>query len=227
MTESKILGFRCPNKECAHPIRMKDPGKAGIYKIECPACKHTFRINIPEKQAQAATPVRLPDAYLAGESYTVSCPHCQKVQMRFTPQNAGEESLVCPRCKGKILLTVKAPTAPVYMTEPMASKGKLQLLRKGWLNKDFPLNVGVHTIGRADADCPSDISVKNDPCMSRRSVSIEVKKADKGYTFRLTVLKATNPVLHNNKPLTEGESISLNYGDSIILGETKFRFIKA
>lgn len=62
--------------------------------------------------------------------------------------------------------------------------------------------------------------------MSRRSIEILVQQSDKGYTFKLTVLNATNPVLHNNKPLMKGESVSLNFGDTILLGKTKFRFEK-
>lgn len=62
--------------------------------------------------------------------------------------------------------------------------------------------------------------------MSRQSVEIDVDHHDKGYSFKLTVKNSTNPVLHNNKPLATGDSISLNFGDSIILGKTKFRFDK-
>ena len=59
-----------------------------------------------------------------------------------------------------------------------------------------------------------------------KSVEIEVKRTDRGYSFKLNVLKATNPVLHNNNPLLEGESVSLNFGDGIIMGQTRFRFDK-
>ncbi len=105
-------------------------------------------------------------------------------------------------------------------------KGKLTLLRKGWVNKNYHLNEGKNVIGRHDESEMSDISIKNDSAMSRRSVEIEVRRTDKGYLFKLTVLKATNPVLHNNSPLMAGESVSLNFGDSIVIGKTKFRFDK-
>ena len=44
--------------------------------------------------------------------------------------------------------------------------------------------------------------------------------------FQLNVLRASNPVLINHMPVGPGESISLNFGDSIILGKTQFRFEK-
>ncbi len=41
----------------------------------------------------------------------------------------------------------------------------------------------------------------------------------------MKVLRAANPVLHNDKPLMEGEIIYLNYGDSIRLGELRYVLI--
>ena len=89
------------------------------------------------------------------------------------------------------------------------------------------LSEGRNTIGRYDEDVNSDIAIKNDPSMSRRSVEIYVLHSMKGYEFKLTVLKATNPVLHNGHPIADGESVSLNFGDSIVMGKTKFRFDEA
>ena len=79
---------------------------------------------------------------------------------------------------------------------------------------------------RFDSDQMSDISIKNDSSMSRRSIKIDVVQSPKGFIFKLTVLKATNPVLHNNVALSTGETVSLNFGDNIVLGKTRFRFDK-
>lgn len=232
--QKRILGIKCPNKECAHTFKMYAPDKAGIYKVECPRCKRQFKMNMPDAKKDSSpvdyseeTAKRLPGEYLANESHIVLCPHCGKAKMRFTPKNAGEEGIVCPKCKGKSIVTIKKKTEPISVSEVIQARGKLQLLRKGWFNKDFALPIGKHVIGRCDKDFPSDISIKDDVTMSRRSVIIEVSQGAKGYSFKMTVLKATNPVLHNNRPLGEGECISLNYGDCIILGNTKFRFVKA
>lgn len=232
--QKRILGIKCPNKECAHTFKMYAPDKAGIYKVECPRCKRQFKMNMPDAKKDSSpvdyseeTAKRLPGEYLANESHIVLCPHCGKAKMRFIPKNAGEENIVCPECKGKSIVSIKKKTEPISVSEVIQVQGKLQLLRKGWFNKDFALPIGKHVIGRYDKDFPSDISIKDDVTMSRRSVIIEVSQGEKGYSFKMTVLKATNPVLHNNRPLGEGECISLNYGDCIILGNTKFRFVKA
>ena len=38
------------------------------------------------------------------------------------------------------------------------------------------------------------------------------------------IIKAVNPVIHNGSVLMNGESVSLNFGDTIVMGTTKFRF---
>lgn len=232
--QKQILGIKCPDKDCAHTFKMYAPDKAGIYKVECPRCKKQFKMNMPDAKKESfpvdcsgETAKRLSGEYLANESHIVLCPHCGKAKMRFTPKNAGEESILCPKCKGKSIVFIKKKTEPISVSEVVQVRGKLQLLRKGWFNRDFALPIGKHVIGRCDKDFPSDISIKDDVTMSRRSVVIEVCQGAKGYSFKMTVLKATNPVLHNNRPLGEGECVSLNYGDCIILGNTKFRFVKA
>lgn len=91
--------------------------------------------------------------------------------------------------------------------------------------KKFPLNEGTYVIGRKDSVNHSDVEL-NDAEVSRRSVVIEVTRKEDGYYFKLTVKKALNPVLHNNRPLAVSESIYLNYGDSIQLGRTVINFSK-
>ena len=89
-------------------------------------------------------------------------------------------------------------------------------------NKRFELRNGHNIIGRAG----SDLNFPKDPTMSRRSVDIEVVQNEIGYVFRFAVLSAANPVLHNAMEMHVGDKIALNYGDSIKLGNTLFRFEK-
>lgn len=119
------------------------------------------------------------------------------------------------------------PTVSIDPTRP-TSMGKLSIVRFHGLlgRKTYNLHIGTNTIGRYDSELPCDIEIKNDSFMSRRSVSIEVRQTEKGYTFKMNVLNASNPVYHNNKPLVVGESPYLNYGDSIKLGNTTFYFDK-
>ena len=92
------------------------------------------------------------------------------------------------------------------------------------MNKDYPLSEGTVVIGRQDANVPSDISIKDDPYISRRGVSIETMREPSGNcAFRLRVLKTTNPVKLNDMSLVAGSDTFLNFGDIITLGHTKFR----
>ena len=88
------------------------------------------------------------------------------------------------------------------------------------------LHEGSYFIGRKDSTYPSDIEFDDDE-MSRRSVLLEVIKKNDGFFYKLTVKKATNPVLHNNKELEEQESVYLNYGDAFQIGRTVIHFKKA
>lgn len=177
----------------------------------------------------AKPPIMLHDDFLVNELYTFKCPHCKEEEIGLKSTKVGHKKFPCPRCRGIIEADVRSKTEVVDLSGGVTAsvvKGKLVLLRRGWLNKDYPLAEGSHTVGRHDDAEMSDISIKNDPGMSRRSIRIDVGLTSQGYTFKLTVLKATNPVLHNGKPLMKGEAVSLNFGDSIVMGKTKFRFDK-
>lgn len=92
-------------------------------------------------------------------------------------------------------------------------------------NRHFRLHEGSNTVGRADADKPSDISIDTDRTMSRRSVDILMDVTPEGAVFKLKVLGATNPVLHNGQPLSVGDEIYLTSGDTVKLGSTVFHFL--
>ena len=92
--------------------------------------------------------------------------------------------------------------------------------------KKFVLHEGSYLIGRKDSACPSDIEF-DDEEMSRRSVLLDVIQKNDGFYYKLTVKKAMNPVLHNNKELEEQESVYLNFGDAFQLGRTVINFKKA
>lgn len=244
MADKKLLIFKCLNPECGKVIKMYRPEKSGIYKVTCPYCKTEKKMRLTgldqvgqEEKAQTPAapdnsqkpPVVLPDDFIVGETYEFTCPHCGKQRIGITPQKPGARQIPCPLCKGQIKLTVRNKTDVVELELQPAGdfvRGKLTLLRKGWFNKDYPLGEGSHTVGRYDDSDMAEIAVKNDPTMSRRSVVIDVRLTPAGYTFKLTVLRAANPVLHNGAPLLVGDSVSLNFGDTIVLGRTKFRFDK-
>ncbi|MDE7413639.1 MAG: FHA domain-containing protein [Muribaculaceae bacterium] len=241
MSQTPTVKFNCLNPECGKLLEIPVPKKTGVYNVTCPFCKTQKQLRfkgLDEMEAQkkqapqrpdysAAAPVEMEEDFKIGNKYSFKCPHCQKQEIGFQTDKAGHRQIACPYCKGKIGFTVWPKTQVIIVTEQLQlNKGKLVLLKRGWLNKDYPLKEGQNIVGRFDESGMSDISIKNDPSMSRRSIDINVKRTEKGYEFKLNVLKSTNPVLHNNVPLKTSDSVSLNFGDTIVLGKTKFRFDK-
>lgn len=232
--QGQMMAFSCLNSECGKQISFPRPQKSAVYNVTCPHCGVTKKLKLKGMEEMQATPdnsskapVRLKEKFLVSSPYKFLCPHCNSQEIGFQTEKPGPRHLPCPRCKGMIEFEVRGKTERLVFTDTLQQfRGKLTLLRKGWVNKAFRLKEGKTTIGRHDEGAMSDISIKNDPTMSRRSVEIEVMYSQKGYTFKLTVLKSTNPVIHNGNPLTTGESISLNFGDTLCLGNTRFRFDK-
>lgn len=160
-----------------------------------------------------------------GRKNKIQCPNC-KESCIYTPKKQGKNEVKCGKCEAHFYINVEQPVT-AQMRRGSSTKGKIRILRRWWFTKDYPLHVGRNLIGRIDEERPSDISIENDESISRRSVAIEVTEGELGgYFFKLVVLKSTNEVLHNNIPLKEGDSVSLNYGDIIIIGRTKLRFDK-
>ena len=221
-------------KHCATKMRWAVPKAQGTFRIPCPKCKGENIIKLAPKQ------IKIPQAETAtGKSSAkiVMCPDCQ-AKMRFQPKQDGSASITCPQCNTSISINIKAGeiagiekkgTKPLASDANMSSGRLVRLgnLLKGIGKKSYKLRIGINSIGRYDENLHSDIEIKNDSTMSRRSIVIEVIQKENGYLFKLKVLKAANPMMHNDKPLIEGEAVYLNYGDSIKLGKTAFVFEKA
>lgn len=103
---------------------------------------------------------------------------------------------------------------------------RAKLVQLGSLaNTVHQLKMGSNVIGRWDPAAQSDINIKDDATMSRRSVDINVTFNDaEGYRYELKVLKAANPVYYNQRPVNpQFDRYYLNFGDIIRLGSTEFR----
>ncbi len=201
------------------------PKEVGVKGFACPKCHGKIAV-------EAKAPQTLEGDFIIGISYDLPCPSCGIIQEGYTPKETGIQPITCKHCHHTFFIEARQKTQPTFSTSLV--KGKLRLLRSWGRKTDYQLkDVGKMIVGRYDKDCLSDISIKNDEYMSRRSIEIEVvpqydeRRVVKGYFYKLRVLKATNPVLLNNAVLAEGDVVSLNFGDSIILGKTKFLFIKA
>lgn len=94
----------------------------------------------------------------------------------------------------------------------------------GLRNQRFQLYEGTTTIGRYDEDDPSDIMIRGDETMSRKSVAIIIEEEDGIFDYKLKVLNATNKVKVNDQRVKEGSEVYLDFGDIIMLGNSKFKF---
>lgn len=196
----QLLSFACRN--CGKDIKVKIPTKSGIYNIECPHCHNTAKVKLPGLDT-LGTPAPMPSpAPVPPAPAPMPAPGPAPV-----PTPAGENT----------------KTNPINI-QNRQGRGKLVRIGK-FLNDTYALEAGkTVTIGRYDEDKPSDIGIKGDSCMSRRSISLSVRYDDlQGYTYRLKVLSATNPVLLNKQPLAINSDTYLNFGDIITLGHTQLR----
>lgn len=194
--------FLCP--KCGKPVLMQAT-KPGLKAVPCKLCGTKTYI-------KAVDPVVEAEKKAAAEKAAVekAAKKAEKSNSAKSKQKASEDQ-------------VPAKTIKVR-SKNNRSTGMLT-----WGNifrrKKFVLQEGSYTIGRKDDTYPSDIEF-NDDEMSRRSVLLEVTEKNGGFFYKLTVKKAMNPVLHNNKELAEQESVYLNFGDAFQLGRTVIHFKK-
>ena len=83
---------------------------------------------------------------------------------------------------------------------------------------------GKTIVGRYDEENQSDIAIKGDIMMSRRSIAISIEDEDGEFVFKLKVLRAANPVKVNDIQIKEGHTTYIENGDIILLGKSKFKF---
>lgn len=119
-------------------------------------------------------------------------------------------------------LTRVSPTESTHQRNPSLNI----VWNDGCKLQKFALKPGTITIGRKDDKTPSDIAI-DDMTASRRSVRIEITKGEQsgGYIFKLTVLRTTNAVYVNHNSMYTNDSVYLNLGDIIKIGQTSFTLI--
>lgn len=231
--ENTIL-VTCPH--CRKQMRMKNPMKPGSYRIACPFCNTPFLVKII---GGAAAGAEKPAAADDAAALVQDCTGCG-MKLRIRNPLPGKHTFLCPHCKSEQSYAFspengaeKEPDKPVHTPTKVVPKGfslsngcLVQQRGRFMPNRRFVLNGAVTTVGREDEQLPSDISIKNDTAMSRRSVCITAESKPQGFLYKLTVLNATNRVLHNGCALSKGDSVYLSFGDSIVLGKTTFTFEK-
>lgn len=224
----------CPY-HCGKTFKLKLPSNDGIYPMKCPnpVCANPIKITVKDGQVAEVS--------AADPTIVILDTPCCHQKFSYKLKGDGNHKATCPYhdCNHKLTVTEhggKVIDVKIEGTQIIDNiffdKAQLSIVRFHNLlgsigKKVFPLLPGKNTVGRADASYPSTISIEGDKYMSRRSIEIEVTlQESKGYLYKMTILNAANPVLHNNQPLMVGETVYLNYGDRIRLGRTTFNFEK-
>ena len=184
---------------CGVKLRIRNP-KPGEHQIKCPKCGNLVAYQWqPESQP---TPQPAPQP--------VPQPAPQPAPQ---PDNdADGKTKVLGIGFNKVLVT-----------------GQL-LLKKGFMKHDEVFDLSEardYIIGRNDPMALSDINV-DDPTMSRQSVKISASVSNNGsFLYKLCVLRSTNKVMVNGRPVSQGDSVFLEFGDSFVLGRSTFVFQKS
>ncbi len=209
-----------------HVYGIKRPGVIGqIYQTKCPECGGTVIIS-PSDTKPLKTKCIYCKAIIVTRAITreeAAMAVTKPAPMFATSVSSAQQ----PEGVGTQRQSAKPITKTVKVKMPKGLEGKAKLVWGGFFNrKKYVLHMGENTIGRQDDDRPSDLMF-DDEYMSRQSVRIDVQKASKGHFYKLTVLHTANPVMVNGEELREGDSVYINYGDTIAMGYNTFLTFKS
>ena len=180
--------------------------------------------------------------------YCTSC----GVKLRIRNPKPGEHQIKCPKCGNLVAYQWQPTSQPTPKPAPQPAPqpdndadGKTKvlgigfnkvlvtgqlLLKKGFMKHDEVFDLSEardYIIGRNDPMALSDINV-DDPTMSRQSVKISASVSNNGsFLYKLCVLRSTNKVMVNGRPVSQGDSVFLEFGDSFVLGRSTFVFQKS
>lgn len=209
-----ILGraslYACP--KCGKPITVV-PEQPGISRKACPKCATEVLVRCGEKSQPGSQ-----------QEQTLQMPPKERGEKQGQLNGEKFERTTCVNGSQMPKLQQNNQPAPPTDRIRFGTKNKVnaRIVWGGFLSrKTYTFKEGMNWIGRWDSNEPSEIMV-NDEFMSRRSACIEVSRQKSEFLFKFTVYKNTNPVKINGRPLEAGQSIYLNYDDSIVMGVTTF-----
>lgn len=204
----RIYSVTCP--DCGFTIAKKVQ-VADIHKHICPKCKTIIGFRAEGTAVADGSQEQVND----GPGVVVKKQPAEK-QSETPADKPADESAQKPEDEHR-------PTDPFKVSGTNSG----EIVWGGVLSqKHCVIGLEPVTIGRKDKDEPSTISL-NDDYASRRSAVIERILKENGVLYKFTVLKASNPVFVNGRELLVGDSIYLNYEDTIKLGKTTLTFKKA
>lgn len=135
--ETPMMVVTCPS--CAKKMRMKNPQKAGVYRLTCPFCNKPFPVKIVDKAEPknaepkpAAPPVPptpatppvpptpQPQPEAAKDDEPVVVQYCSSCGMKLRIRNpqVGQHSVRCPKCQSVQTYTYGAPASSAASAQP-------------------------------------------------------------------------------------------------------------
>jgi len=206
-----ILGNAVQNESGAWVIQ--NPALVGkVYSILCPQCQKVILVKAP-----------------AAKRYKVSCKDCGTSVSFIGVESKKSQGDTTTQESPKEQSTQDKESNPTHKYKPAAAVKPAAKIVWGGLfsKKSFDIvRLGQYYIGRDDDETKSDVSIKDD-YVSRRSLLLEaIPKGGNECLYKLTVKSAANPVLVNGQQKEIGESVYLNYGDTILVGNTTLTFKK-
>lgn len=194
-----------------------------VYTIVCPECSHSFLIKAQSTKAHKGVCKKCGKTifYLGKEDVQQEQEQEQEIH-KEQPKPSGSSQTHKYKVKDTQDANIQDCPDTTKHGKPNAKLEWGGLFHK---NTYVFKHIGKYFIGRDDDEIKSDIMVKDD-YVSRRSVLIDVvaKSGTLDCNYKLTVKNATNPVMVNAQIIEIGESIYLNYGDTILLGNTTLTF---
>ena len=198
-----------------------------IYAIVCPTCKKSLLV-----RAKSATYYKVTCKECSTQIYYIGKDGGSAAPTVKNPGRTSEARQQQEKTQSTNSVTQKYPHNGAIRNDHVYTEfygtPNACLTWGGWLNKkSYDFNrLGEHYIGRNDDEVKSDISI-DDEYVSRRSVLIEaIPKGGRDFMYKLTVKRAANPVLVNGQAKEVNESVYLNYGDTIMVGNTTLTFKK-
>lgn len=171
----------------------------------------------------------------------IKCPNCGvKLDVRNSTDSC-EKEISCPNCNAQIRVNFnkeqreqQPQETPIIESQRFGTRvvpadctmGKLLL------NGTFyPLQIGINTVGRAASTSKASIQIRTaDRTMSRMHSIIEVGRIFNGVdvAIRTTIKNADNKNLTyvGGQLLVDGDTIVLNDGDIIKMGNVEIMFVK-
>ncbi len=174
-------------------------------KIECQGCKQILKFSEFQQVETKETPKKSKD----NEKTRITS--CSGVSSQN--ESTSDKTVIEPN-KGQDL-NINSP-------KEKAAIGSLIELSN---SKKYILQEGKNTLGRKSSSSAVSVPIEtNDRYMSRNHLTIEVINGGKEYIHIAYNSKEEVETYVNNKMLSSSDQIVLERGDSIQMGDTKFKF---